>query len=237
MSHYVVAVFTHTEFMHEIDELLAPFNETPSDPGYLEFVPLDRSAEEIQSNYERCKDTYKSFEDFMDSYYGAHFDPSLQAWGNMCNPNAKWDWYQVGGRWAGMLKLKDKKSCCNRAQVKDVDFSLDEDEYAEAMRFWEVYVEGQPVREGENIDTSFILLKPEGYVDKYGTKEDYARINASFSTYAYLTPEGEWVGKGEMGWFGCGTETGDSSREFQNALEKYIAEHPDQYITIVDCHI
>lgn len=23
------------------------------------------------------------------------------------NPNSKWDWYVVGGRWAGMLKLKD----------------------------------------------------------------------------------------------------------------------------------
>ena len=23
------------------------------------------------------------------------------------NPNAKWDWYQVGGRWSGALKLKD----------------------------------------------------------------------------------------------------------------------------------
>lgn len=23
------------------------------------------------------------------------------------NPNAKWDWYQVGGRWAGFFKLKD----------------------------------------------------------------------------------------------------------------------------------
>jgi len=23
-----------------------------------------------------------------------------------CNPNSKWDWYQLGGRWAGQLKIK-----------------------------------------------------------------------------------------------------------------------------------
>lgn len=23
------------------------------------------------------------------------------------NPNSKWDWYQIGGRWSGLLKLKD----------------------------------------------------------------------------------------------------------------------------------
>lgn len=26
-----------------------------------------------------------------------------------CNPNSKWDWYEVGGRWHGMLLLKPGK--------------------------------------------------------------------------------------------------------------------------------
>lgn len=28
-------------------------------------------------------------------------------WGYTYNPNAKWDWYSVGGRWSGLLRLKD----------------------------------------------------------------------------------------------------------------------------------
>ena len=24
-----------------------------------------------------------------------------------CNPKSKWDWYQLGGRWSGMIKIKD----------------------------------------------------------------------------------------------------------------------------------
>jgi hypothetical protein len=56
------------------------------------------------------------------------------------NPFSKWDWYQIGGRWQGTLKLKDgsigeigRKSLldsdifyddtrCDSALVKDIDF-------------------------------------------------------------------------------------------------------------------
>lgn len=27
-----------------------------------------------------------------------------------CNPNSKWDWYVLGGRWSGLIKLKDGTS-------------------------------------------------------------------------------------------------------------------------------
>lgn len=31
-------------------------------------------------------------------------------WFNYTNPNAKWDWYLLGGRWSGIFKLKDWKN-------------------------------------------------------------------------------------------------------------------------------
>jgi hypothetical protein len=40
---------------------------------------------------------------------------------NRTNPNAKWDWYQVGGRWSNMLTLKDG-SKADQALKKDVDW-------------------------------------------------------------------------------------------------------------------
>lgn len=36
------------------------------------------------------------------------------------NPNAKWDWYSLGGRWEGLLLLKDG-SRVDQAKKKDID--------------------------------------------------------------------------------------------------------------------
>jgi len=38
------------------------------------------------------------------------------------NPNVKWDWYEIGGRWKYKLKLKDGTRA-NSAKLKNIDFS------------------------------------------------------------------------------------------------------------------
>ena len=45
---------------------------------------------------------------------------------NRTNPNKKWDWYQVGGRWGNSLKLKDG-AYTDSAKIKDIDFSLNQE--------------------------------------------------------------------------------------------------------------
>ena len=73
--------------------------------------------------------------------------------GRWYNPNARWDWYCVGGRWAGQLKLlegktgrygsdytpdeerKLPKGRCDSAHVLDCDFSQDQEAYRKALRF------------------------------------------------------------------------------------------------------
>lgn len=39
------------------------------------------------------------------------------------NPNKKWDWYQLGGRWSGFLLQKDGRKV-DSALKKDIDFGL-----------------------------------------------------------------------------------------------------------------
>jgi hypothetical protein len=54
------------------------------------------------------KDFYPSFEDFVREWHGAEGrDEEKGRYGSWTNPNAKWDWYQLGGRWTGYFKLKD----------------------------------------------------------------------------------------------------------------------------------
>ena len=94
--------------------------------------------------------------------------------GRWYNPNARWDWYCVGGRWRGQLKLLEGKTgrygsdCtsdeqemlpnlqrsfqprrCDSARVQDCDFSQDQEAYKKAVQF---YFPGAEVRMQLTID-------------------------------------------------------------------------------------
>jgi len=50
---------------------------------------------------------FKTFEEYMKEWCGFEKrDVQTHRYGYWQNPNAKWDWYSLGGRWAGFFKLK-----------------------------------------------------------------------------------------------------------------------------------
>lgn len=54
------------------------------------------------------KEFYPTFEDFLDKYHNvSEKDPQTGKYGYWYNPNAKWDWAVVGGRWTGFFKPKE----------------------------------------------------------------------------------------------------------------------------------
>jgi len=53
------------------------------------------------------KELYATFEDYMKDWCGSEErDEKTGKYGYWENPNAKWDWYSLGGRWCGFFKLK-----------------------------------------------------------------------------------------------------------------------------------
>lgn len=53
------------------------------------------------------KELYASLEEFAKDYHGYESrDAKSGRYGYWENPNRKWDWYVVGGRWSGFFKLK-----------------------------------------------------------------------------------------------------------------------------------
>jgi hypothetical protein len=54
------------------------------------------------------KERYGTFERYMEEYEGIdEREPSTGRYGYFRNPRATWDWYQIGGRWAGsVLSIK-----------------------------------------------------------------------------------------------------------------------------------
>lgn len=259
MSHFSVAVFSDGI---SVDALLEPYQEnnmgTVCD-DYLEFVDIEdesrweyehnsitmvklpngnlvhrwdeESKQEGALNVEVYhKDIYATFDEFMNDYKCAEKDRVTGKYGYWENPNAKWDWWDIGGRFGGWKGVAEGK-------VEDFDFTPDEDDYNKAIRFWELVVEGQPLKEDEKMP--FNIYKPEYFIKRYGDKETYATINSQFTTFAVITPDGEWHEPGTMGWFGCSSDTPEEGLAWDlNYKERFIeTADPEWYLTIVDCHI
>lgn len=162
-----------------------------------------------------------------DSVFGYYF-----------NPNAEWDWFQIGGRWNNSIKTKSGVFC-NSCKIGEIDFTPDERNMKINRRFWEIVVDKEPLEEGEKKPFCFYT---EEYLKKlYGDKETYSLCNSTFSTYSILTPDGEWLEPGTMGWFGISSATANEEREwyksYQSTIKKFAEENPDYVVTLVDCHI
>lgn len=207
-------------------------------PGHLKRVQI------------RYTEVYPSFDDFMVEYVGyTSRDEETGKYGYWENPNAKWDWYSIGGRWSGSLLLKSGERA-DAAQIKDIFFIEQTDHegltvevegyqvpaslapkfeimVAEATKAWEEMLAGKS------------LYRPEHIFERYGDKQSYIREMLSFSTYAVITPDGEWHAKGDMGWFGMGSETPEEARNFNKSYyETFIkSSNPNHYLVVVDCHI
>ena len=207
-------------------------------------------AEEVSVAY---KDLYPTFKDYMENYIHATFDKEQQDYGYWENPNAKWDWYTIGGRWRGLLRattgdvgeatfFNHRKLAPGRysmAKVKDIDFTPDKAAYEKAMRYWEVVVEGSPLREGEDEKDFWSFRKKEWYLEHYKTKEEYAERETAFSTYAVVLPDGTWHEKGQMGWWGCSSETHEEAYDWDKHYKENFIDKadPEWTLVIVDCHI
>ena len=213
MSHFVVAVFSKTGREGEVDHLLAPYQE---------------------NNMGDCPSAYLRFVD--DEDYDV--DDIMGKPGYWENPNAKWDWYEVGGRWSGLLVSHGKtgrRGCAANYAEDEFDSCLtSEIEWDE--------IKARRLKELEPYEDCFArkFYNPEYFSQLYPTEEAYIKSNTEFSTYAVVTPDGTWHAEGEMGWFGFGSDTPDSKREFENNYwENFIkpAIENGWYLTVVDCHI
>jgi hypothetical protein len=211
----------------------------------------------VTQKYGRSK--YKTVSQWIKSWHGYSHNKKAGGWGYWHNPDAKWDWYQIGGRWAGYFRLKeqgkgkgkkgeptllmDKEKAlkilsepmtCDMAQKKDIDFEgMRLENEADAKETWEKYQ--QALKEKPEIADS-----PTPYFE-YGvqdgdTKESYIARRTSFSTFAVLK-DGEWYERGRMGWWACVSDEKDTDvweTEFQKLIEE---ASDDTWFAVVDCHI
>jgi len=179
------------------------------------------------------------------------------------NPDSKWDWWTIGGRYRDRLVLKDGakgekgytmdpfvgslyrkpiEGRCDVARKGDVDWDkmhLTEEKFDKACRFWEMKVDGaEPETEEEENELKWDWYKPEFYTERYGNKETYAQCIASFTMWA-VVKDSKWYEKGSMGFWACSDETDEEAVDWEkNFYDRFIKDLPDEtLLTVVDCHI
>jgi len=129
---------------------------------------------EVPANYERVtlpfRELYPSLEAFARDWHGhSERDPEKKRFGYWENPNKKWDWYQIGGRWNGFFPVKSnvpprlgepglgtREPKTNTSDVCRVG-DLDLDRIATLTRekaeaFWERFVEYRKTGTGDPFD-------------------------------------------------------------------------------------
>ena len=244
MSHFTVLV-VDTKNKKSVDEWMDPFFEGIEKDRIVDWTVQDVldyfKKENVDFPYNHVDES--NLQEYLERAEELEFDTSEHDnEGNLYylgNNNAKWDWYEIGGRWSNMLKKLDGTRC-DECEVKDLDLSIDKDMYEKAKRFWEVVVDKQPLKDGEYADGFTSWYKPSYYKDTFGDKETFAKDRASLCTLAMLL-DGEWYEQGKMGWFGMSDTTSESLQEYTNFFDKKLKElkvtHPNARLTLVDCHI
>lgn len=262
MSHYTVGVIIPEKKVNEmrgkeigaaiellVREALEPFDENK------ECEPrLSMTMEEIQNKFNEIVN-YKGVDEFYVNLAHKYKDSTLEEFCNTFygkileedglyttyNPDSKWDWYVIGGRWNGELPIKgrvfnedeleDQYSddvYNNYCKIKNLELRREASE-KEIKEMQERY---------EEMITKGNWFKPEYYKQKYPTFEAYKDNELEFSTYALLTSDGEWVEPGEMGWFGMSSASPEEEANFINIFrDKLGKENPENYFVLVDCHI
>lgn len=210
---------------------------------------------------------YQTFDDFATGYAGLRKDSETGRYGYWENPNKKWDWYVVGGRWPGMIPSVSDGPC-DSCLVCDIDrdavFAQQTERINEFLAEWTRFREGGTFRdfEGPREDALKLglvtvitgrdpvngemsrrwnhrskwwdLLSPMSDDEIRAKYSDYF---CPIRAYSVLDSEG-WHSPGEMGWFGCSSDTPESYIEWLAERKRRIFDgNPNDVIVSVDCHI
>lgn len=110
MTHFTVLVVAKNE--EELDAKLLPYHEYECTgiEEYIEFVPLEDGEAENDYKEQQEKGNYldSTLEEFVHDWYGSRYYMQDGKWGRKTNPNNRWDWYQVGGRWSDWGRTMNK---------------------------------------------------------------------------------------------------------------------------------
>jgi len=151
----------------------------------------------------------KNFIKILQNYYFSG-DCENGDFGHWFNPNAKWDWYLVGGRWTGFFKLKKGK------KGKSEKLSKVE----------KLFMNKEQIKKREE----FLKNRANSAIKK---DIDFRGVSTPFC----IIKDGKWIEKGEMNYYGMSSNNKEE-KEWEKKYKKIIKSLPeDTLLTAVDFHI
>lgn len=109
MSHFAVMVIGTTD----LDNALQPFHEYECTGIKDKYVVWVDETKKVQDEWDALplkeKADYAGMAAFAEDYFGYEEREvdGVKQFGHETNPNRQWDWWVLGGRWTGFLKLKE----------------------------------------------------------------------------------------------------------------------------------
>lgn len=179
------------------------------------------------------------------------------------NPDSKWDWWVIGGRWRGCMhnafgtpvdreqlvrmdfedqaKLREVDCKAKYRMVQGVISGRDWLTWAECKeKFNDDIGEAREFYHGQDVMKD---LGEKNVLEFFEEREDYKLSEDEYvdkrkweevTPYA-LVMNGEWHQKGDVGWWGLSSnEDDDWDQKFLDLIKQAPAKH---YVTMVDCHI
>lgn len=150
------------------------------------------------------------------------------------NQQAKWDWYQIGGRWSGAL-TPDYDPAQDPANVEVCPIchgsgQRDDELGREARRDNPDYTCNGCDGKGRAVKWPTAWRQVDG--NQRQIKDiDWTRVKPSFA----VVKDGHWAEKGRMGMFGVvDGEADDWPQTFKALVASVLPEH---WVTVVDCHV
>ena len=266
MSHYAVLVI-HNDGQN-FDKLLAPYNENLEVEPYLKYT-VDEAIAYIKEHCVPYNDYLKEYTDRQLIDWFAENEGLLVKQSGLYstyNPNSKWDWYLIGGRFSDKLELTDEGieetikqhnhgwfgQASKKEQIEYVKYTdsapikyikwhttLSQEEKDELRRWWKINVDGDEPKDGEEEDEDF-FWNLDWFRRRYKDADIYIKLKEMIIFFAVITPDGKWYAPSNMGWWAC--TDGEPEDELKWDLEfydRFIKPNLDSNLicTVVDCHI
>lgn len=233
--------------------MMAPYDENMEAEGHFEAVDSD----DMNSMAEHFKvaPTHEALLPLMEEWHGhpGVIVDGVLGYMSTYNPLSKWDYWRIGGRWAGQFISTDPDAYmeplgwewkpeyndgevhelepgqCDQSRKRFIDWdAMGAKQIAERRKWWAEAQEKIAAGESQSVVFRY------GLNDINETEDEYVRRGMGFSCFAVLDADG-WHEKGRMGWWGIVSDETDTWPDQFKALVD--AADGDDWFTICDVHI
>lgn len=218
MSHFTVYVFQDKN-SPSVDEMLAPYDENITFDEPIVDMTKDEAIAKVHKDIERVKNgVYKEYLENPEEYE--------KKWGhNKVHIEFLKNDFPKRLKWTDDECYEYEKSFYEKDMIDEEGNLLTT--YNPKSK-WDWYVKGG------RWDGGIVTKKGDSVNECLLKNIDLEKTHAPF---AIITTDGEWVEKGQMGWWGM-TSDEMSDEDWNNKFREYVSSLKGNVrMTLVDCHI